>query len=359
MASAALGTAFQHLRHLFGPGTTTGLADGQLLDRFSGSNDAVAFEALVARHGPMVLATCRAVLTSEHDIEDAFQTTFLVLAKRARSIRCGETLGGWLHRVAYRAALQASAEAKRRRKKEAEASAMALCSASHSAFGTDDDLRPILHEEIDRLPERHRLAIVLCDLEGLTYHQAADRLRWSVPTLRCRLAKARHRLKGRLTRRGFAAPALGAVLAAKEATAAVPPVLLRSTVLAVTGGSASSGVALLTQVLLKEMLMTKIKFAATAALAALAFASAGVVAAGGRRADDAKPALKPKAESAGVIREKPAPEKPLEMVEIRARVAPPSRRCILAGMKSRGARQLAGPTADSRSVCPSPKAPPQ
>jgi Sigma-70 region 2 len=110
MASAAVGTAFQHFRDLFGAGTATGLGDGQLLSRFSGSNDAVAFEALVARHGPMVLATCRAVLKTEHDVEDAFQTAFLVLAKKAHAIRDGDTLGVWLHRVAYRAAVRGQRE---------------------------------------------------------------------------------------------------------------------------------------------------------------------------------------------------------------------------------------------------------
>jgi hypothetical protein len=138
------------------------------------------------------------------------------------------------------------------------------------------------HGPIDRLPESQRLPIVLCDHEGLTYDQAARQLRWTVPTLRCRLAKARQRLKGRLTRRGFVGAAAGAALAANEARALVPPVLMRSTVLAATGASASAGVALLTQVLLREMLMTKVKFVTTAALATLALASAGVIAAAGR-----------------------------------------------------------------------------
>jgi DNA-directed RNA polymerase specialized sigma24 family protein len=126
MASAAVETAFQHLRDLFRAGTATGLGDGQLLARFSGSNDAVAFEALLARHGPMVLATCRAVLKGEHDVEDAFQTTFLVLARKAHAIRGRDTLGGWLHRVAYRAAVEVSVEAKKRRLKETEATAIAV-----------------------------------------------------------------------------------------------------------------------------------------------------------------------------------------------------------------------------------------
>jgi RNA polymerase sigma factor (sigma-70 family) len=323
MASAALGSAFRHLRDLFGVGTATGLLDGQLLARFSDTNDAVAFEALVARHGPMVLATCRAVLKSEHDIEDAFQTTFLVLARKAHSIRGGDALGGWLHRVAFRAAVQANVEAKKRRRKEAEASAMAPYSSSRPDHEFHHDLRPIVHQEIDRLPESQRLPVVLCDLEGLTYDEAADRLRLTVPTLRCRLAKGRQRLKSRLKSRGFAAPAVGAVLATEGTKAAVPLVLLRSTVLAATSGGASSGVALLTQALLREMLMTKIKLTATAALAAIALASAGVIASAGSRPDDAKAAMKPKDTVGEAIREKPAPHAPVEMIEIKGRVLAP------------------------------------
>ena len=224
MASAGLKTAFGHLHDLFGVGTATGVEDGQLLARYSAAKDAVAFEALVARHGPMVLATCRAVLKSEHDVEDAFQTTFLVLARKADSIRAGDTLGGWLHRVAYRAAVQAGVEAKKRRRKEAEALAMAPCNTSGPSVESDHDVRPVLHEEINRLPKSQRLPVVLCDLQGMTYNQAADQLRWSVPTLRCRLARGRQRLKVRLLRRGFAAPALGAALVAGEARASVPAV---------------------------------------------------------------------------------------------------------------------------------------
>ena len=106
--TARLGGTLRYLRDLFHDGTAVGLGDGQLLARYTQSRDEAAFEALVARHGPMVLATCRAVLKSEHDVEDAFQATFLVLARKARSVRAGDALGGWLHRVAYRAAVQAS-----------------------------------------------------------------------------------------------------------------------------------------------------------------------------------------------------------------------------------------------------------
>src|SRR5262245_57102661 len=125
MASGlAMGGTLRHLRDLFNDGTTVGLGDGQLLARYATARDEAAFAALVARHGPMVLATCRAVLRHEHDVEDAFQATFLVLARKARSVRAGDALGGWLHRVAYRVSVQASAEARRRSRREAEASAM-------------------------------------------------------------------------------------------------------------------------------------------------------------------------------------------------------------------------------------------
>ena len=125
MASAALGAAYRHLRHLLAAGATLGLEDGALLARYSGSNDPAAFEALVTRHGPMVLATCRAVLRSEHDAEDAFQAAFLILARKAHTVRGGESLGAWLHRVAYRASVRASIEARRRRLKEEEAATLA------------------------------------------------------------------------------------------------------------------------------------------------------------------------------------------------------------------------------------------
>ena len=321
MTGTAFGTAVRHLRDLFAAGSVAGLGDGQLLSRYSGSKDEVAFEALVARHGPMVLATCRAILKNEHDVEDVFQATFLVLARKAGSIRGGDALGGWLHRVAYRASVQASVEAKRRRRKEAEAAAMAPSDMSHPGLGTDHELRPILHEEIDRLPEAERLPVVLCDLEGLTYEQAAEQLRWSEPTLRCRVSRARQRLKVRLTRRGVTIPVVGASLVAKGASAAVPVALSRSTALAATGGPVSAGAAVLTRTILRGMLMHQIKTAATAALAAVGLASAGWIAADAGRPEDPKPAMKPKAEAAA--REEPVAGKPQETVEVKGRVVAP------------------------------------
>ena len=186
---------------------------------------------------------------------------------------------------------------------------------------TDHDLKPFLHNEINRLPESQRVPVVLCDLQGLTYNQAADQLRWTVPTLRCRLARARQRLKDRLLRRGFAAPALGAALSAGEAKAAVPAVLIRSTVLAATGGSASSGVVLLTHFTFARDADGQNQNQRSGRAGGARAGLAGVMALGGQRRDDARPAMKSKA--AQVIREKPEPARLVETVEIKGRVVAP------------------------------------
>ena len=206
MATSAARMSLQHLCDLYGSGTLIGFSDGQLLARYAAFQDGAAFEALVARHGSMVAATCRAILEHEHDVEDAFQATFLVLARKAASVRAGDALGGWLHRVAYRIAVQAKREARKRHRLESEIAAMRISDATRP--GSDLDLRSIVHEEIERLPERERLPVVLCDLEGLTYEQAACRLRCTEQALCYRLAKARTRLRDRLVRRGVTATVL-------------------------------------------------------------------------------------------------------------------------------------------------------
>ncbi len=190
MASGTMGAAVRELRDLFRGGSSVGLTDGQLLARYAASKDGHAFAALVARHGPMVLATCRAVLRHGHDVEDAFQATFLILARKAPSVRVGDALGGWLHRVACRVAVQANIVARQRRRYETEMPAMAMTLPDPALPGPEPDLRSIVHEEIDRLPESLRLPIVLCELQELTYEQAASRLHWTEPTLRHRLSRA-------------------------------------------------------------------------------------------------------------------------------------------------------------------------
>jgi RNA polymerase sigma factor (sigma-70 family) len=307
MASGALAGSLRHLRDLFNDGTTVGLGDGQLLARYADGRDEAAFAALVARHGPMVLATCRAVLRHEHDVEDAFQATFLVLAKKARSVRAGDALGGWLHRVAYRVSIQAGAEARRRRRREAEASAMVPVQAAPN--GHEPDVASIIHEELDRLPDRERLPVVLCDLEGLTYEQAAGRLRWTEPTLRHRLLKGRHRLRDRLTRRGVTASAVAGVLTGSTAgaRAAVPPALARAAVAATTGGTASATATALSTTLIRAMAVTRLTIAATGLVAAAALVSIGVVAVGAGRADKPGAAMRAAGASNRPAAVQPAP----------------------------------------------------
>ncbi|WP_435011011.1 sigma-70 family RNA polymerase sigma factor [Tundrisphaera lichenicola] len=337
MASATVGSAYRHLRDLFGGRSVVGLGDGQLLRRYASSKDGAAFEALVGRHGPLVLSTCRAVLRSEHDVEDAFQATFLVLARKAGSVQGVDSLGGWLHRVAFRASLRLAESARRRRRKEAEASAMTPEVVSQ--VRPDPELKPILHEEIDRLPESQRLPVVLCDLEGLSYEQAADQLGWTVPSFRCRLARGRQKLRDRLIRRGIAAPAVALLLAGSSATGAVVPALLiRSTVAMATGGVASAGVVALTQIILRGMLMTKIQIGTTALLAVLGLSAAGVIASGAGRNDEPKPASPPEARSRPATPATQVAEKlgPMEMVEIRGRVVAADGKPV-AGANLRGA----------------------
>jgi RNA polymerase sigma factor (sigma-70 family) len=295
MARATSGVAVRHLSEIFGKGSAAGMGDGELLARYADSNEEMAFEALVQRHGPMVLATCRAVLRNEHDIEDAFQATFLVLARKAGTIRVGDALGGWLHRVAYRASVEASLAARRRRRTETEARAMAPPDATDPGPDVGPDWSTILHEELDRLPDGQRLPVVLCDLEGLTYERAAGQLGWSVAKFRSRLARARRRLRDRLTRRGVQVSGAVPLLAppgapAAPAPVAVPPALVRATVAAATGGPSSVGAAILARILLRGMLMTKIQIGATAALAAV-----GVITAGAGVRNDPQPVKEPEA----------------------------------------------------------------
>ena len=221
MSSVHLRAVLQQIQRLFADGAVTGLSDAALLRRFSAGRDESAFGVLVGRHGPMVLSVCRGVLRDESDAEDAFQAVFLVLVRRAGSIRVEESLGGWLHGVAYRVALQANAESARRRSRERTGVAI---EAAEARGGTAVSPRlSALHEEIARLPESHRQAVVLCLLGGKTQAEAAREIGCGEATVRRRLAGARERLRARLDRRGvglMAPPPLPAVPAAWAAATA-------------------------------------------------------------------------------------------------------------------------------------------
>jgi RNA polymerase sigma factor (sigma-70 family) len=276
MAIKSLGAAVGDLNRLFVEGTVSGLADDQLLDRFLATRDGAAFEALMARHGPMVLRVCRAVVRNPSDAEDAFQATFLVMVKKARTLRCRANVGGWLYMVAYRVAIQANAAAARRRVQERRAGEMSALTSSHDPI-VSDDLVPVLHEEIARLPERFRLAVVLCDLQGLTQAEAAESLQWSTRTLQRRLAEGRERLKLRLGRRGLECS--GAVLAAlrlRNAGTLIPPAWQESTLRAaldllnstVAAGTVSAAAHSQTHEVLKKMFVQKLVVASAALMGA-------------------------------------------------------------------------------------------
>ena len=236
-------TVVRHMSTLFEAGVVGGLTDGQLLERFAargGAGAEAAFAALVERHGSMVLRVCRGILRDDHAAEDAFQATFLVLARKGGSLWVRDSVGPWLHRVTRRIAIHARAAADRR--KAAEQRAAAMTSERRRGDSREHDLGPILDEEIDRLPDHYRMPVILCDLEGASYEEAARHLGCAVGTLKSRLARARERLRDRLTGRGVvpAPEGLGFVLATRPAEAAVPVALMKSTVLAAARSVATS-----------------------------------------------------------------------------------------------------------------------
>ena len=220
MAIEIMGSTLRQLECLFADGTVAGLSDAELLDRFVTRRDELSFEALIIRHGPMVMSVCRAITRNPDEADDAFQATFLVLVRKAGSIRTRHALAGWLHRVAHRIAIQASDARARRRVHEREAGQMAVATSTATA---SDRLISELHEEIARLPEKNRLAVVLCDLQGIPQAQVAAQLCWSERTVRLRLRQARARLRDRLTRHELEldAPMMGAILL-REARCVVP-----------------------------------------------------------------------------------------------------------------------------------------
>jgi RNA polymerase sigma factor (sigma-70 family) len=241
MAGAKLGAALRQIQWLFSDGSATGASDTQLLRRFAAERNEGAFAALMARHGPMVFTVCRGVLRDSIDAEDAFQATFLVLARKAGSAWAEGQLGGWLHRVAYRIAVRASIDAAGRRRNERLAAEVAAM--EFSQVNSDDELQPALHEELARLPAKLRVPVVLCYLEGLTHAQAALQLRCGEATVRRRLAGARDRLRNRLVRRGFAPAAAALVLSINREAQAVPAAVVEATLRAAVRVAAGEAVA--------------------------------------------------------------------------------------------------------------------
>lgn len=279
MASGQLHPVLRVLRRLVAAGSGGDATDRQLLQRFAGRREEAAFAALVGRHGPMVLGVCRRVLHDAHDADDAFQATFLVLARKAGSLARPEKLANWLYGVACRTAARARAETARRRAHERQFPAMPSAEARPDGAESFHELRPVLDEELQRLPDKYRAPLVLCYLEGKTYAEAAQVLGWAEGTVSGRLARARGLLRGRLTRRGLtlAAGALATALPQSAAPAAVPPALADTTARAATlfaagpaaagAGTISAPAAALAERVLQTMFVTRRKIVALLVLA--------------------------------------------------------------------------------------------
>ena len=301
----ALGAVGRQLGRLFESGTVAGLTEGQLLDRFVRTRDEAAFEAIVARHGPMVIGVCRRFLRDPSDVDDAFQATFLVLVRKAGSLRRHDLLGNWLYGVASKVAARSRQTSARRGESLSDG-------IDPEAVARDDparDVRDAVHEEVLRLPESYRTAVVLCYFEGLTHEEAAERLRWPVGTVKGRLSRARDLLRSRLTRRGATLGTVAAVdLLSADASAALPPIppsLVDATTRAATFaadpskaiglGLASARAAALSEGVLHAMSLAKLKgLLASAAVGGAVLTSAGVFAqlpkGDGQAANVSKPA---------------------------------------------------------------------
>jgi RNA polymerase sigma factor (sigma-70 family) len=275
-------TIVHHLRHLIGGIPAQALTDGQLLERFLANRDETAVEVLVRRYGPLVLGVCRRVLDNAHSAEDAFQATFLVLLRKASSLDRARPLGTWLSTVAYRLALRARANELRRRRCEEQA---ARRRPPYGRAASSSDLVVAVEEELHRLPEKHRAALVLCYLEGKTNEQAAQILGCPRGSMAARLVRARERLREYLARRGFVLPsaAIAAALTTAAGQAPVPLPLVDATVRAALwfagegagrAGPVSAGVVALARGALRATVLDRVKIA-TALLLAVALLGTG------------------------------------------------------------------------------------
>ena len=312
MADAHQAAANRHLRMLFDAGTVVGKSDGQLLDLFATRRDETAFTALIERHGPMVQRVCGEILGNHHDAEDAFQATFLILARHAGSIRRRDSLANWLYGVALRVSTCARSASARRRRHERNWAAVSAARTSNEGESRDD-FGPLLYVELGRLPERFRVPMVICDLEGRTYEEAARLLRCPVGTIKSRLATARRRLRQRLERSGIVA---------------VPARLAETTIQTVmrgdTGGAVPVSVARLVEGVLKVMFLNRLSVAATVLIvvAALATGASGWAwqAKGRPAAVEAKTDNPPQTKPGGRATEPQAPARASNLTNLAGRV---------------------------------------
>jgi RNA polymerase sigma factor (sigma-70 family) len=269
MATGQLSGVLNNLRRVALWRDADRLSDAELLDRFITHRAESGFEGLLRRHGPMVFGVCRRVLANAQDAEDAFQATFLVLARKAATVWPREMVGNWLYGVAYRTARKARSMIAKRQAREKQVPEMPEAAARPEAAWSD--LRPRIDQELNRLADKYRVPVVLCDLEGKSQRDAARQLGWPEGTLMTRLARARRMLARRLSRQGIAlsAGALATLLAHNAASASPPLTLTSSTAKAAAGvaaGQAATAVsakaAALAEGVIAAMFVAKIKSAA-------------------------------------------------------------------------------------------------
>jgi RNA polymerase sigma factor (sigma-70 family) len=265
MAASQLTDVVQHLRRYALLRDGGGLSDGQLLECYLQGHEDAAFAALVRRHGPMVWGVCRRIIGSHHDAEDAFQATFLVLVRKAAAVQPRQMVGNWLYGVAYQTALKAKASASKRRTRERQVADMPEPEVAEDLLA---DLLPVLDRELSRLPDKYRVPVVLCDLEGKSYKEAARQLGCPEGTISARLSRARSMLARRLARHGLAlsAGSLATLIAQNAASACVPPALISSTIKTVTlvaagkvAAAVSANAAALVEGVVRTMLLSKLK----------------------------------------------------------------------------------------------------
>jgi RNA polymerase sigma factor (sigma-70 family) len=270
MAGSHLNSFIRHLRGVLATRESAGLTEAELWKRYVHEHDEAAFATLLHRHGPMVLRVCRGILRNEHDAEDAFQATFLILVRRATSLRSPDTIANWLYGVARRTALEAKGAAAQRRKKEA-----AILPKMATPEVVYDDLRSALGQELEQLAQKYRSAVILCDLEGRTRQEVARQLGWPEGTVASRLARGRSMLAKRLARRGFTGAFVAGVLGDGTASACLPTGLVTSTIRAACLSTTKEATAraffsakaiALAEGVLKSMLLTKVKIVVSALL---------------------------------------------------------------------------------------------
>ncbi len=297
MASGPTTVILRHLREREAPGRSEQASDRELLLRFVADRDEAAFAALVRRRGPMVLRVCQRVLGHRQDSEDAFQATFLVLARKAASTRWNDSVAGWLHGVAHHLALKARAAAARRVAHERRARPRPA--AAPLADVTVRELRAVLDEELARLPAKYRAPVVLCCLEGAARDEAAQQLGWDLQLVKSRLDYGRELLRARLARRGLTlSAALAGATLGRSGRAALPVALVSDTskaaVLFAAGktaaGTLPAEVAALADGMGKAVPLGGVKIAAVLLLAVSVAAGAGAL---GQREAAARPSPAP------------------------------------------------------------------